>query len=82
MCGIFGSNNKSSFYDLYQLNRSRGSYSHGFYCYRGGTDVVYKTDQELALNDIPDNMEYYLHCVRRSHTQFYVLRIAYSISTF
>ena len=60
MCGIFGSNNKSSFYDLYQLNRSRGSYSHGFYCYRGGTDVVYKTNEELTLNDIPDNMDYYL----------------------
>lgn len=60
MCGIFGSNTKTSFYDLYLLNRSRGSYSSGFYCYRGNTTVVYKTNEAITLNDIPDNMEYYL----------------------
>ena len=60
MCGIFGSNNKTSFFDLYQLNRSRGSYSSGFFCYRNSTSVVFKTNEELTINDIPDNMDYYL----------------------
>jgi glucosamine 6-phosphate synthetase-like amidotransferase/phosphosugar isomerase protein len=60
MCGIFGSNNKNSFFDLYQLNRSRGSYSSGVFCFRDSTSVVYKTNKAITFNDIPDNMDYYL----------------------
>lgn len=60
MCGIFGSNTREQFYELYKLNRSRGSYSSGIYCYRGAYSFVAKTDEEISFESLPDNMEYYL----------------------
>ena len=60
MCGIFGSNSRDRFYDLYVLNRDRGAYSSGIYCYRGTSSCVLKTDEELTIDDIPADMEYYL----------------------
>jgi len=74
MCGIFGSNSRDRFYDLYLLNRSRGSYGSGIYCYSGSTSFLYKTNKDITIDDIPPNMEYYLGHNRAptDNTSFFV----------
>ena len=59
MCGIFGSNFKTSFFDLYNLNLARGNFSTGVYCSSPNRCVTIHTKDELTLKDIPDNMDYY-----------------------
>ena len=59
MCGIFGSNFKTSFFDLYNLNLSRGSFSTGIYCHSANKSITLYTKEKLSLRDIPDDMEYY-----------------------
>lgn len=60
MCGIYGSNSRDRFYDLYLLNRSRGTYGSGHYCFNDNTSYAIYSNKELSLNDIPKDMKYYL----------------------
>jgi len=60
MCGIYGSNSRDHFYDLYLLNRNRGTYGCGHYYFRDNTSHVLYSNEELSLDDIPKNMNYYL----------------------
>jgi predicted glutamine amidotransferase len=70
MCGIFGSNSREQFYTLYTLNRSRGSYSFGCYYFNNNISGSFWTNkQELALEDFPSNMNYYLGHVRAPTTE-------------
>lgn len=65
MCGIFGSNDREQFLTLYKLNHSRGSYSFGCYYFSNNTSGgLWTSKQNITMEDIPDNMNYYLGHVR------------------
>lgn len=65
MCGIFGSNDREQFFTLYKLNHKRGSYSYGCYYFNDSTSGgLWTNKQDITLEDIPDNMNYYLGHVR------------------
>ena len=65
MCGIFGSNDREQFLTLYKLNHKRGSYSYGCYYFNdSNSGGLWTNKQNITLEDIPDNMHYYLGHVR------------------
>lgn len=60
MCGIFGSKDKKTFLELYNLNRERGDFSYGgYYLNSDGSILCRSRKGPVNISDLPD-ADYYL----------------------
>jgi glucosamine 6-phosphate synthetase-like amidotransferase/phosphosugar isomerase protein len=60
MCGIFGSKNKNTFLDLYNLNKERGDFSYGGYYFSNNHSYLFRSKSgPVSIEDLPE-ADYYL----------------------